>query len=58
MKKIMKSAALISTVSLLAACGADDITKTQSPQNYHDIKTTFKALFLTPLMVPVLQMNH
>jgi hypothetical protein len=44
MKTIIKSAALISAVSLLAACGGDETTTTQSsPANYHDITTTMQG---------------
>ena len=43
MKTIIKSAALISAVSLLAACGGDEASDSSVSQNYHNITTTLQG---------------
>lgn len=43
MKTIIKSAALFSAVSLLAACGGDEASDNSVSQNYHDITTTIQG---------------
>jgi hypothetical protein len=43
MKTIIKSAALISAVSLLAACGGDEASDSSVSQNYHKITTTLQG---------------
>lgn len=43
MKTVIKSAALFGAVSLLAACGGEEITDASVDQNYHDITTTLQG---------------
>lgn len=43
MKTVIKSAALFSAVSLLAACGAEEFSDNSVDQNYHNIKTTLQG---------------
>jgi hypothetical protein len=43
MNTIIKSAALISAVSLLAACGGDETSDSSVAQNYHNITTTLQG---------------
>ncbi|MFT5593729.1 MAG: hypothetical protein ACI8SR_002115 [Oceanicoccus sp.] len=49
MNTAIKSAFLLGTVSLLAACGAEDTTTQAAPQNYHDITTTLQGSIFNAL---------